>query len=327
MYKTCLFCNGNLGENETLEAFPVGRRIAFDSHKGRLWVVCRACARWNLSPLEDRWEVIEACERFFRATHTRVSTANIGLARLPDGLELVRIGQALWPEFAGWRYGGQFSMRRLKRFVGVGFGVGAMTALGLGSAATGVAMVALGGTFWTVTQRIIFGSPDSVVARVPVDDRRLEISRRQLDRMRLIGDRSDPWRMQLLEGSTNFIFYGKDAERAAALLLPRLNLFGGSKEEVKDAINLIDRAGDPLEYVNLVTTSLDARLGKPMRQLPYPMRLALEMAAHEDSERRAMHGELKALELAWKEAEEIAAISDSLFTAEAVQTALYSLRR
>lgn len=40
--------------------------------------------------------------------------------------------------------------------------------------------------------------------------------------------------------------------------------------------------------------------------------LALEMALHEEQERRALQGELWILEQAWKEAEEIAAISDKL---------------
>ncbi len=40
VYTTCLFCNGALGTNEVIEHFPVGRRLAFDSAKGRLWVVC-----------------------------------------------------------------------------------------------------------------------------------------------------------------------------------------------------------------------------------------------------------------------------------------------
>ena len=39
--------------------------------------------------------------------------------------------------------------------------------------------------------------------------------------------------------------------------------------------------------------------------LPMVDRLALEMAAHEDSERRAMEGELAELEEAWREAEEM----------------------
>jgi hypothetical protein len=62
MYSTCLFCNANLGSNEVVEHFPVGRRLAFDATKGRLWVVCRSCERWCLSPLEERWEAIEECE-------------------------------------------------------------------------------------------------------------------------------------------------------------------------------------------------------------------------------------------------------------------------
>jgi hypothetical protein len=42
-------------------------------------------------------------------------------------------------------------------------------------------------------------------------------------------------------------------------------------------------------------------------------RLALEMALHEEQERRALAGELVELELAWREAEEVAAIADNLF--------------
>jgi hypothetical protein len=41
--------------------------------------------------------------------------------------------------------------------------------------------------------------------------------------------------------------------------------------------------------------------------------LALEMASHEDAERRAMEGELAALERAWRDAEEVAAIADGMF--------------
>lgn len=40
--------------------------------------------------------------------------------------------------------------------------------------------------------------------------------------------------------------------------------------------------------------------------------LALEIAIHEEAERRALEGELAALEAAWREAEEIAAIADTL---------------
>ena len=103
MYATCLFCNRPLGANESIEHFPVGRRLAFDSAKGRLWVVCPSCERWNLTPLEERWEAIEEAERLYRGTRLRVATDQIGLARLRDGTELVRIGEPLRPEFAAWR--------------------------------------------------------------------------------------------------------------------------------------------------------------------------------------------------------------------------------
>jgi hypothetical protein len=103
MYSTCLFCHTTLGANEAVEHFPVGRRLAFDAAKGRLWVVCRKCERWNLTPIEERWEAIEECERSFRDTRLRVSTDQIGMSRLSEGLELVRIGKPLRPEFAAWR--------------------------------------------------------------------------------------------------------------------------------------------------------------------------------------------------------------------------------
>jgi hypothetical protein len=43
-----------------------------------------------------------------------------------------------------------------------------------------------------------------------------------------------------------------------------------------------------------------------------PTRLALEMALHEEQERRALEGELAMLEEAWQQAEEIASIADNL---------------
>jgi hypothetical protein len=51
MYSTCLFCAASLGTNEAIEAFDVGRRIAFDAWQGRLWAVCARCGRWNLAPI------------------------------------------------------------------------------------------------------------------------------------------------------------------------------------------------------------------------------------------------------------------------------------
>jgi hypothetical protein len=53
-----------------------------------------------------------------------------------------------------------------------------------------------------------------------------------------------------------------------------------------------------------------------LHRVPDIDRLALEMAANEDAERRALKGELNQLREAWREAEEIAAIADHLLDDE-----------
>jgi hypothetical protein len=40
MYRNCIFCSAALGSNDAIERFPVGRSLAFDGEKGRLWAVC-----------------------------------------------------------------------------------------------------------------------------------------------------------------------------------------------------------------------------------------------------------------------------------------------
>src|ERR1043166_3810120 len=136
MFSTCLFCNKPLGANESFEPFPVGKRLAFDAAKGRLWVVCPSCERWNLSPLDERWEAIEQAERLYRDTRKRVATDNIGLAKLRDGTTIVRIGEPMRPEFAAWRYGDQFNRRRNRQLLIAGSGVAALGAVIVGGAIT-----------------------------------------------------------------------------------------------------------------------------------------------------------------------------------------------
>jgi len=62
MWHHCIVCSADLGVSEELEAFTIGNRLAFDAAKGRLWVVCPRCERWNLVPVEQRWEAVEALE-------------------------------------------------------------------------------------------------------------------------------------------------------------------------------------------------------------------------------------------------------------------------
>ena len=114
MYSHCTSCKTDLGGNEVLEAFPVGRRIAFDPYKGRLWVLCSYCRSWNLAPLHDRWEAVEALEREFEVAQIGASTERVSLGRTRSGLTLVRIGRVDRLEFAGWRFGDRLLSRRRK---------------------------------------------------------------------------------------------------------------------------------------------------------------------------------------------------------------------
>src|SRR5262245_11361102 len=147
MYSACIFCHSQLGSNQVIEHYSVGQKLAFDKQRGRLWVICRSCSGWNLAPLEERWEPIEECERAFRGTRVRFSTANIGLAAHRSGLELVRIGRPLRPEFAAWRYAPRMKRRRRQAlligaagsvaFIGIAIGV----PVALGLAGTGRLLV------------------------------------------------------------------------------------------------------------------------------------------------------------------------------------------
>jgi hypothetical protein len=324
VYSTCLFCNVSLGTNEVIESFPVGRRLAFDAANGRLWVVCRKCERWNLSPLDERWEAIEACERRFRDTRLRVSTDNIGLARLSEGLELVRVGAALRPEFAAWRYGDQFGRRRLRQMVRVGLGVSIVGGAIAGGIALGVsAGVGFGSGGWWIWRgiyagyrRIAYGSPEAVVARIPYQDPRagdvvLSVRRRQLTDVRLGVASSGELLISLPSGRDVLQLTGDDAQRAAGYVLPAINAAGAERTDVERAVQLIESSRKPAGEF-LFDVALQTGTGRRLQDLPNASRLALEMASHEDSERRAMEGELALLEAAWRQAEEIAKIADNL---------------
>ena len=321
MYSTCIFCHAALEANDAIEHFPVGRRLAFDSARGRLWVICRRCRQWNLTPTEERWEAIEECERFFRDTRLRVSTDQIGLARLASGVELVRIGQPERPEFAAWRYGNQLGRRRRTAMLKAGLGVGALGALVVGGVAAGIGIGGFGWVIGQMGERVVMGSPDRVVARIPVSDvGEVAVKRKHLSRLQLLATGDDgTWRVGVPHRKDIVTIEGQAAVQALAQLLPQLNRFGGSRERVNEAVGLLEREADPARFFAVAAREARSREESWSRDkarvaaLPEPMRLALEMAAHEDSERRALEGELALLEQAWKEAEEVAAIADNMF--------------
>ena len=348
MFSTCIFCNKPLGANETLETFPVGRRLAFDPAKGRLWVVCPACERWNLSPLDERWEAIEQAEKRYRDTRRRVSTDNVGLAKLREGTTLVRIGEPLRPEFAAWRYGDQFGRRRTRAMLIAGGGVAALAAVGFGGAAAGVGVGSFGYMFSQAASRIINGSPEAVIAKIRSEQHGvMHVRRRHLGEtaIGLADDGSLAVHLRFKNGQGSF--RGEEAARIASLIVPKVNRFGGSRRDVSEAVEEIESFGSSERFLGGLSRVTDRM---PMRYdqqsvpwyrrgdnstryrkhglfaIPRTYRLALEMALHEEAERRAMEGELAELENAWREAEEIAAISDNLFVPESVEEAMRKLK-
>jgi hypothetical protein len=331
VYKTCIYCNCYLGANEAVEHFPVGRQLAFDSGKGRLWVICENCRRWNLTPLEERWEAIEECERQFRETTLRLSTENIGLARLREGLDLVRIGKPLRPEFAAWRYGPQFLSRRVESLLRTAAATGA---------ALGIHLLGLNWLLWFLW----IGYRRRIVARVATAEGKvLPVAREDIKEVRLVTADTqegwilrvpyrtgimeyEPWRTIASHEGETIEITGSAAIRAAGKLLPKVNVYGGTSSRVRDAVGLIEEAGHPERFFKVaarkpecVPSPIFDKDISVIHNMRSEVRLALEMAAHEESERRALEGELEALEEEWRQAEVIAAIADRLLIPEEVE--------
>lgn len=340
MYSSCLFCQARLGANQIIERFPVGRRLAFDAARGRLWVVCVACGRWNLSPLEERWEAIEQCEDLFRRTRLQVSTEQIGLARHAEGLELIRIGRPLRSELAAWRYGDQL-IRRRHRYLVLGgmatvLGVAASGMLAMaGMIGAGLGVYSLASSLWEQRRE------GAVIHRLPPEDSptgdELVIRRRDMHGARLAAaggsdlalqvphmrknQKSDWWRYQTY---TNYriTFSGAEARIVLGRAMVYVNSRGATRREVQQALRLLCEAPSAEAYLRHMARS-ELVLQKPMElerhAFTHDRALALEMALHEEAEQRALEGELALLQRSWKEAEEIAAIADSIALPPAIE--------
>ena len=330
MYRHCIFCSAELGANEALEAFPVGRSLAFDAGRGRLWAVCPKCARWNLAPIEERWEAIEAAERLFADTRLRAQRENIGLAKLRDGTRLVRVGDVLPGELAAWRYGGQLVQRRKRHLVGgAAVTVGAVAVLG-GLSAAGVAIG--GSTLWFAkaghdlweaqrSKRVVARLLDPARPGVEVPVRRWQVKAGKLDlarddgTVRLYLPERIPFLAKMLGiKRPGIAVAGRAVEKVLSRGMVHVNDSGASAGDVQKAVQLLEKVGTGEDYLRHVAEHrgvLD-RSADRTRRLTRPGKLALEMALHEEQERRALEGELALLEAAWREAEEIAAIADAL---------------
>ena len=290
MFTACLFCHADLGANHFLSAFPVGRRLAFDARKGRLWVICPRCARWNLTPLEERWEAIDQAERLFRGTRLRMSTDNVGLAQFRGVFELVRIGPALLPEIASWRYG-----TRLARIARLDDEQRPLVKRGM-------QLVARGAATALASYAIAVGLSDDVVLRMQTLQRRKGVLLRAEDgdghplvvRYRHLGaaelvrpERDAPWQLRLAHDGGTATLTEAPALRAAGKLLATLNIGAATNAEVMHAIAKLDEAGDDEGFfTRVVSLAMRTSWGR------YPDAVA------QPHEQRASFSERLALQLA-----------------------------
>jgi len=335
MYRNCIFCSADLGANEAFETFPVGRSVAFDGHRGRLWAVCTRCGRWNLAPLEERWEAVEDAERSFRQSRLRVQSENIGLCKLPDGTRLIRVGQALAGELAAWRYGDQLVRRRRQYLIG-GIAVGAAALVAVG----GMIAVGIGGGmggFWTMAvhaweekqqRKVIHRLPaalsptgrDVAIRRWHVlgarlataDDGGVSLHVPDVQREKR---KVDGWGRNQFYGDPDLVLPPDHARTVLNRAMVLVNKKGASRDRVGDAVRLLGDAHSAEAYLREAALRggvLGKRQGMEKQQLTPVAALALEMALHDEQERRAMEGELAGLEAAWRQAEEIASIADAL---------------
>jgi hypothetical protein len=260
------------------------------------------------------------------------------MARLGEGLELVRLGRPLRGEFAAWRYGDQFGRRRRRSIMYTAAGAGALGLVVVGGAAAGISM---GGGWYGFSQIIRWISNERVASRFrhPEHDEKIKVQLKHLEKSRFVPTgRPGEWELHVRyargwssgfsSGDGDLLVYRDDeAMGIAGRLMARANRSGGSKKTIEQAVRRVESIGHPEAFLIEATKESERlrrekagdnpkKLAKAtegsLSKLPGDIRLAIEMATHEEAERRAMEGELDTLEAAWRQAEEIAAIADDL---------------
>ncbi len=326
MFSSCLVCSAPFPENDSLEYFRVGQRVAYDPDKGRLWAVCRKCKRWTLAPIEERWEALDEIEKIVRDKARLLSqTDNVAFLKSGD-LEIVRVGRADLNEEAWWRYGRHLVDRRKRhrRLTTVAsVGVGAALVLGPGAgigwfggwmlwnnAPQGMVNAArwlrFGGAGWRgnrtcadcgyVFTEIQYRDRGQLVVQPGSEESRLQVKQRC---PRCRGSRD----------GAGLLLEGREAEQALQRLLAYHHHSGASESRISSATRLIEEAGSADRLTRIVLGD-----GRRLGDLRRTGGIALEIAANESREQRLLELELAELEAHWRQEEELAEIIDGELT-------------
>jgi hypothetical protein len=314
MFATCAFCSAKFDGDGGPSGLGLGRRIAFDEWRGRLWVVCPRCARWNLTPLDDRLEHIEAVARSARSGSVLARTEQVALIRW-ERYDLIQVGKPPRVELAGWRYGERLKQRsrdRAKVVVPL-----TLAAIGLGVAANVAAGGSVGFLVWNFG-RLADGIYVGMVGRrrvslseppiCPHCGTVLQLRAKHMQHARVVPDTRHDIGVLLSCPSCRreaALLVGSDAQIALRQGLAFLNVRRANRRRADEAAQVVDQSGGPDQLIiDVARRELTLRSLRPERQL------ALEMAVDEQAE-------VRELERRWQEAEEIAEIADGTLSTDA----------
>jgi len=262
MFSSCAFCNAAFDGDGGPSGLGVGRRIAFDEWRGRLWVVCPRCSRWNLTPFDDRLERIEAVARAASQGRIAASTQQVALIRW-ERYDLVRVGKPPRVELATWRYGERLRNRQRERMkVVVPLTV---AAIGLGIAAN----VAAGGGFGVVVWNVhrladrfyvwLVGGRKVQLVEPPICAHcgtLMQLRARHVQYARIVPDRHAEMAVVLScpkcrqEGAQ---LTGTDAIQVLRQGLTYMNLDKGGRRRAEDAAREVDQVGGADQLVRDIT--------------------------------------------------------------------------
>jgi hypothetical protein len=344
-------CERSLGRNSEIRHLTVGRRIAFDTSKGRLWVICTHCDQWNLVPIEERWEAAEECDRTATTAEATASSTKLGIAQTETGLELLRVGGLDHADIANCRYGRRLVQRQrllfwlAASFVALAIALGARADFETGSLDLGV-YVGIASLAWLAS---VWRHPPSLAPTlVRIDGERIWIWPWQVDEIYIESDDQDSPPAVVLPGQAARRLGGLKAARFLGALLPKLNGADCVTASVHAAAKRVAHFekqehshADSIERRGRKTRNKKTHRERVLRpwerlaasedrvslvRITPERRLALEMAVTEEIEQHELTQEAAVVGEDWTEQENIAAIADDLVVPPEVEERLREAR-
>ena len=137
--------------------------------------------------------------------------------------------------------------------------------------------------------------------------------------MRVVTTSDGGWALRLRHRQESHLAVPADAERTLRSVLAYRNAGGGSDRTVATAVEHLVSSDDTSAFIHRTARAAHRSGLVEIASYPAEVLLAFEMALHDESERRALDGELAALADEWELAEEVAKIADDMFLPDAVR--------